>query len=146
MPSRAGTGVWVQRGGAGGQGAETQKLCQGPFLSKGIRTGAPSANLGSATLNKQVRLGLSVHNWAKRASGKSPIPRKGNGSAATLPPTSHLLDSYSPPASRPGTPKLARDTQTQARPQAQDPLLKYKHTKYFLNSPPHHFGYQIYPN
>lgn len=111
------------------RGQGRRSLARGHFCPRESGTGAPSSNLGSATLNKQVRLGLRVHIWAKRASGKSPIARKGSGSARTLPPTSLHLDGFSPPASRPETPKQARDTQTQARPHTQPPLLKYIYTQ-----------------
>lgn len=86
--------------------------------------GAPSSNLGSATLNK-VRLGLTVRIWAKRASGKSPVPKKGSGHAGTLLPMSLrlalLLPSCRPGTLKPGTHKH-KLTHTQA------PLLKYMYT------------------
>lgn len=66
------------------RGQGRKHLARGRFCPRESGTGAPSSNLGSATLNKQVRPGLSVHIWAKKASGRSPIPQEGRGSAGTL--------------------------------------------------------------
>lgn len=93
-------------GWVGGYQGVGKKPRLGPFLSQGIRDCSPGFTPGLSRL-EQVRLGLSVHNWAKRTNGTSPTPRKRSGSTGTLPPTSPTWPGFSPPAGQGHKPKLA---------------------------------------